>query len=313
MTTLSDKISEQSFVKYLDNRKDFDVHPNLTKLYDNFPTKIHDLKNIIIYGTLGIGKYTQALHIIQRYSPSGLKYEKKLCVTFNKDLYYLKISDVHYEIDMLLLGHNPKNLWHELIQKINDAITCTHTKKGIILCKNFHEIHGDLLNSFYSYMQSLSFDYITFILLTEHVSFLPQNIINCSEIIHVPVPPKTRQSICEQSNKPLYISSCHNLYNSHHMICDKIIEELNVPSNINMAKLRLVIYDIFIYGLSIPTCIWYIIEQINLKYPTVCNANSHKILELSIELLTNYNSNYHPIYHIERYLIGLIKVVHDIR
>ncbi len=74
----------------------------------HLPTDINDLTNIIFYGPSGAGKYTQMLKSIQPLSPSKLKYEKRLTVTFNKEIYLYKISDIHYEVDMALLGCNSK-------------------------------------------------------------------------------------------------------------------------------------------------------------------------------------------------------------
>ena len=78
-----------------------------------------------------------------------------MALSHNKCIYYLKISDIHYEIDMSLLGCNSKLLWHEIYNQIIDIITAKPNKQGIILCKYFHEIHNELLEIFYSYMQTL--------------------------------------------------------------------------------------------------------------------------------------------------------------
>ena len=82
-----------------------------------------------------------------------LKYEKKISLTYDKKQYFFKISDIHYEIDMAILGCNSKLLWHEIYQQIIDIISAKAEKSGIIVCKYFHEIHSELLENFYSYMQ----------------------------------------------------------------------------------------------------------------------------------------------------------------
>ena len=40
--------------------------------------KILNLNNFIYYGPSGVGKYTQVLNMISKYSPSCLKYERKI-------------------------------------------------------------------------------------------------------------------------------------------------------------------------------------------------------------------------------------------
>jgi hypothetical protein len=124
----------------------YDLHPNLF-------SKNQPIKNTIFYGPSGVGKYTQVLKKIKTYSPSELKYEKKMTVTYNKQSYVFKISDIHYEVDMSLLGCNSRLLWHEIYQQILDSISAKNEKSGIIVCKYFHEIHSELLENFYSYMQ----------------------------------------------------------------------------------------------------------------------------------------------------------------
>ena len=95
------KFHETHFEEYI---KKENLHPKLEKIYNNnFPKTINKLGNLIFFGPSGVGKYTQMLNSIKKYSPSELKYEKKLSLTFNKQQYFFKISDIHFEIDMSLL------------------------------------------------------------------------------------------------------------------------------------------------------------------------------------------------------------------
>ena len=120
------------------------------------PDNLHELKNIILYGPSGIGKYSQALYMIEKYSPSKLKYQKKMHIHTSKESFYeFKISDIHYEIDFELLGCNSKFLWNDFYINTIDVISTKEHKSGIILCKNFHTIHNELLDIFYSYMQKV--------------------------------------------------------------------------------------------------------------------------------------------------------------
>ena len=92
------------------------------------PSSIHSLKNLIYYGPSGVGKYTQMLKLLKKYSPSELKYEKKITVVYNKEQFFFKISDIHYEVDMSLLGCNSKLLWHDIYQQIVDSISAKPNK-----------------------------------------------------------------------------------------------------------------------------------------------------------------------------------------
>ena len=118
------KFYETHFEDYIKNNKNNSLHKNEIILYND----IHKLDNLIIYGAPGIGKYTYTLSIIKNLSPSQLKYEKKIVVSYNKTLYYFKISDIHYEVDMSLLGCNSKLLWHEIYNQIVDSILSKNEK-----------------------------------------------------------------------------------------------------------------------------------------------------------------------------------------
>ena len=79
---------------------------------------------------------------------------KKITINYNsKYEHIIKISDIHYEVDISLLGCNAKILWNEIFQHIMDIILSKQVKQGIIVCKNFQDIHTELLDIFYSYMQ----------------------------------------------------------------------------------------------------------------------------------------------------------------
>ena len=183
------KFYESHYEEYIQSLNNCNIHTELEPIFKNLPDKISELGNLIIYGPSGVGKYTQTLHMIKKYSPSNLKYDKKIKVDTDKNSYIYRISDIHYEIDMALLGCNSKIIWHEVFLQIVDIISVKNDKKGIILCKNFHMIHTELLEIFYSYIQQYNHHHSTiqirFIISTEHVSFLPNNILQCCKIISI--------------------------------------------------------------------------------------------------------------------------------
>ena len=198
------KYYETHFEEYISENNRENLHPKLDKIYEKFPNSLNEFKNLIFYGPGGTGKYTQMLKSIKKYSPTELKYERKMSVTYNKQQYVFKVSDIHYEIDMSLLGCNSKLLWHDIYQQVVDIISAKLDKSGIIVCKYFHEIHSELLDNFYSYMQqntSLGVD-IKFILLTEEISFIPDNILNCCEVISIGRPTKTAYQKCVKRKLP---------------------------------------------------------------------------------------------------------------
>jgi hypothetical protein len=186
------KLYESHYDEYITSVDQYNIHPELVGTRKSFPKKLSQFGNIILYGPPGVGKYSQALHFIKQYSPSELKYEKKMTMQNDKQSYIYRISDIHYEIDMGLLGCNSKSIWHETFSQIVDIVSIKSDKNGIIICKNFQGIHNELLDIFYSYMQQYNHPHlnihIKFILLTEHVSFLPNCILDSCRIISVKRP-----------------------------------------------------------------------------------------------------------------------------
>ena len=190
----------------------FEDYCKSVEKYHGHSDIVHSLdasENIIVYGSSGVGKYSQVLSMLKPYSPSQLKHDKKIKASTDKQSYTYRISDIHYEVDMSLLGCNSKIIWHEIYSQIVDIITIKPDKIGFIVCKNFHAIHNELLDIFYSYMQKHCYGYdgksreiqIRFILITEHVSFLPNDILNHCRIIGIGRPSKTYMIEYANSNK----------------------------------------------------------------------------------------------------------------
>jgi hypothetical protein len=142
-----------------------------------------------------------------------------------KHEYVYRISDIHYEIDMATLGCNSKLVWHELFFQIVDIISVSSEKIGIVVCKNFHSIHNELLDIFYSYIRHpLQHNNIQlkFILLTEHIGFIPDKIINICQIIPIKRPSKIQYiEMSKIHNKPF---SCFSYDNTKH---DNVIDRSN--------------------------------------------------------------------------------------
>jgi hypothetical protein len=318
------KFYETHFEEYIQENKRVNLHPKLDKIYEKFPKTLEEFKNVIFYGPSGSGKYTQMLKSIKGYSPSELKYEKKISLTYNKQQYFFKISDIHYEIDMSLLGCNSKLLWHEIYQQIIDIISAKTDKSGIIVCKYFHEIHSELLENFYSYIQlNISIPVqLKFILITEEISFIPDNILNCCEIITISRPSKTSYIKCIKSKLPLKleIENITNIKNLHlynedlmlqyRIICNKIIGCIININDLQYLKFRDIIYDIFIYNLDITDCIWYILSSL-VEQKRIKREQLSDILIRTYSFFQYYNNNYRPIYHVENYLLYLAKLIHE--
>ena len=209
-------------------------------------------------------------------------------------------------------------------------------KEGIILCKNFNEIHNELLEIFYSYMQrQYNFGItIKFIIITSDISFLPDSIINCCEKIVLSRPAKSiynktlKISLDKDSNinkinnikdiKKYSLFEKNNITENnlimqvpHYIICDEIINYIVNYSEIKFLQLREYLYDICIFDLNIYNCILYILKElINKNLLTSLKLNN--ILIKFYEFNKLYNNNYRPIYHLERIILYIISIVHEL-
>ena len=316
------KFYETSFEYYLQKNAIINLHPKLEKLYKSLPAKAEDLKNLLFYGPVGIGKYTQMLAAIQRYSPSKLKYEKKISAIYNKYTYFSKISDIHYEVDLSILGCHSKIIWNDVYNQIVDIVLIKPDKTGIIVCKNFHEIHIELLESFYSYMQTIPNNTISlkFIIISESISFIPDNILNCCKVINVSRPTRSQYNKCFKNivKKPIVLENITNIKNlqttickpiqPYEVICNAIYNSITKKDEFSFTLLREQLYDTLVYNLNIDTCIWYLIEKL-ISENRLNNDQLVKILVKVFEFFKNYNNNYRPIYHLERIAINIIQIL----
>lgn len=327
------KFLDTHFEDYLQTNATNNMHTKIDAVIELMPEQLEDFKNLIIYGPPGVGKYSQMLQLLSKYSPSELKYEKKICVVFNKQSYFFKISDIHYEVDLSLLGCNSKLLWHDIYMQIVDAISAKPRKVGVIVCKYFNKIHTELLEIFYSYMQYNAKQNINlkFILITEELSFIPENILKCCQVIPISRPTKKQyQKAIPKENdllidnvevneitniKHLQMIKCKydaNISNVFKGVCNQIIKDIvNIDDN-NFVKFRDAIYDIFIYNLDVSECVWHIISSL-VKDGYIKDKFLTDIMKKTYEFFLLYNNNYRPIYHIESLLFTIASYIHDLR
>lgn len=370
------KYYETHFEDYIQSSKLNNLHPENEDIINQFPSHIDNFKNLIIYGPSGIGKYTQSLNIIQKYSPSCLKYDKKVSICNDKhekktkstkddskgktkqiidiakkNEYVYRVSDIHYEVDMSSLGCNAKTLWHDIFFQIIDIVSIKQNKVGIILCKNFHSIYNELLDVFYSYirhpLKHLNMK-IYFILLTEHIGYIPDNILDSCELFRVKRPSKDKyieivdkQKHCfpppfqcydkktnHIDNKPFNELNFDtssivnikelNIINKKNAIPDDIsnvisnilLKTIMNPNNVNINKFRNDIYDLLIYNIDIQESFCYILFTLIKSNIFKSDLDINDTIIKFHTFIKYYNNNYRPIYHLESMFFYIINKIH---
>jgi hypothetical protein len=162
---------------------------------------------------------------------------------------------------------------------------------------------------------------VKFILLTEEISFIPDSILNCCEIINIVRPSKMSYTKCLKQKMPvdikienivnikyLHVNVCELMF-PYKIICDKILKEMEEIEDLKFLKFRDLLYDIFIYNLDITDCIWYILTNL-IQNKKIKQTNLSNILLKTYNFLKYYNNNYRPIYHLESYLFYLTSIIH---
>jgi hypothetical protein len=295
--------------------------------------------NYIFYGPPCSYKYKNALKLLQHFSPTHLKYEKKLHINLTKTEFYIKISDIHYEIDVENFIYNSKSLWNEIYNIIYNSIASSSIKRGYIVFRNFDKINYDLLDLLYNYMQKELFSTlnIKYIIITECVSFIPMKILNICKILNfAKLNKKNIHALCNKSNKQYFknlnlsskdADSIYNKVNNpniftyldisnnmkyiiqHSAICDTYIN-LICNNNYNITNIRTLLYDILINHLNSHECFFYIIQSLIINKLINCNKIGDLIFN-SIFFLKNYNNNYRPIFHLESFTLYLIELINE--
>ena len=276
----------------------FDTHIQQLTLFNYHPKLAHVCvskdSNLLLYGPPGTGKYSQALWYLRNKSPSELKYERRMTVTCDKEPLHLRVSDIHYEVDMSMLS---KTMWHELYIHICNSIAAKPTKWGVILCLNFQETNSELMDVFYSYMQhndSPTYGLkVTFMLVSTDMCVIPDAVVHICNVIRIPRPSVT-----------------HVKQTYHQTLCDTIVNQLEQAELHNpfpFAEFREQLYQLSVHQLHLPTCIWYIVGQLPFKA-----TQMRQVTKYILEFFQLYNNNCHPIYHLERLMFNILSVLHGI-
>ena len=162
-----------------------------------------------------------------------------------------------------------------------------------------------------------------FVILSEHVTFLPNMILDRCFCIPVARPSRVAYNKIlsvklDKSQKLDTITNIKDLgINLNHAkeafnkICDKLIQHIVNIDELNFGKLRDTIYDLFIYDFDVQCCMFHIIQHLIDKQHIPADKLDCVFTELYM-FLKYYNNNYRPIYHLERICTYLITLVHGI-
>ena len=298
------------FVDYIHEVESNNLYPKYVEKYISNTSQ----RVLFFYGPSGTGKYSQALYFLKKTTGSTLQYERKMIIELPKFDFMIKMSDVHYEIDMTLLLYSNKSLWNSIYKHIIGVNQ--NRKQSYIMLKHFDKITPEILDIFFFYIQ----DYrIKFICLTEHLSFIPNHILDSGYSISFYHRSLTRiKQIFKTSSlsreKLHRIQNLHDLkdkieVDEYEIICSPILNSIyKMKSNIDIRQFRKQLYDILIFGLNVYDVLWYVLERLN-----ITNDNDMLSIVQEMDVFGKYyHNNYRPIYHLEKIFLYIACVYHEI-
>jgi len=285
------KFFETHFIEYVKKVEEYSLHPIAKKAFATFPSDIQSLPSMIMYGPSGVGKYSHALYLISRYSPSHLKYEKRIAIAYNKDTFFIKISDCHFEVDMSLLGCNSKHLWNEIYSQIQDIVSSrSNTTSGI---------GGGIAPSKKKSAAPLQ----------QHSPTSPGS--GPGDVIkETPIRLTSKFRLDTITNIKALKTNMNDLTEPHENICNCIVEIILSPNaQLKYDALRERLYDLLTYDINIQECVWFILRRL------ITNGSllPEMMDDIMIQIYTffqYFNNNYRPIYHLENFVLLLVCKIH---
>lgn len=252
------------FNNYLENIDSNDINKKYNQFINSISNDLINMPHLILYGPPASCKYSDSLKIVRKFSKSDLKYERKMIINSQKNEHIIKISDIHYEINLENLTCNSKMLFNDIYANIIDSIIMYNNNQGIIIVKNFHMINNELLEIFYSYMQKVINKTLVlkFILLTENLTFIPNNILDSCKVLYYSKLSLTKYIKLSNKNNRKLLNKLSNV---------KINNDYNDDNNVitNYKKMN------FIYNN---------IDNINLLKKFDINESNMKIINLKANI-----------------------------
>ena len=169
-------------------------------------------------------------------------------------------------------------------------------------------------------MQQSMKEKVKFILITEHISFIPEQIITCNEVINISKPSKNRYVKISKNKNIDSVSDIINIKSlinkedqiaKHKKICESLLEDIYNVENLKYTSLRDKIYNIFIYDVNMNHVIWYIVKDL-IKNEKINENDIYEVIIKTHTFFKYYNNNYRPIYHVENIIYFLIKKIYNL-
>ena len=269
-------------------------------------------RNLVIYGRGSVGKYYLALDAVRKFSPLGLQYEKMMPIQHNKKTYTVRMSDVHFEVDVQMLGTNSRLIWQTIFAAVLDIVetSITHTRARFIMLKNFQDVSAEMYELLLCYID----DRITkpaniqYIIVSEGISFFHDDLLNKFEIVHVPVP--SEAALAGMNEAPAGLWQRPSAKVAPHVYEVRILESLvrcvDGFAAERCVDLRNILYDVLIYNIHPTRVAFGMMKQMMAGKGA---SRVDRVFFALNRMMAEYNNNYRPIIHLERFVLFLVDVL----
>jgi len=163
---------------------------------------------------------------------------------------------------------------------------------------------------------------LKYILITEHIGFIPNNILNSCEIVPVARPtaamykkiiaPVTHAKLVpDRVTNIKVLQNCEDPTQANQAnleLFDNLCDYITNVEQIRFAQLRELLYDILIYDFDIADCAHHLITELKRK-GFLHDDDMSEVLINTYRFLQYYNNNYRPIYHLENFVFMLINII----
>ena len=189
---------------------------------------------------------------------------------------------------------------------------------------------------------------IKFIIISEHISFIPYKIINSCYRLSIKRPTTEVYNELSKINYEKKISKIDENHESHfnpqpilnnidvksivnikelrsfshikqvsevpedifNKVCDNIIDKIKNIEHIKFTEFRDTLYELLIYNVEINEAVWYILYYFS-SDGKLDNSDISDILIKCYPSFKYFNNNYRPIYHLESIMFYIIKKIHN--
>ena len=170
----------------------------------------------------------QRMQWMRRHLQLQLPARKLHTISTNKHTYGFAYSDTHVEVDMTNVT---REMWIELYDVFAPM------RRAYIVCTQVHHMTGDLWDMLPRYIHRCSSSSVCFVLLTDHLSFLPVSLHRGRTLaFSCPVAPSVGLEPLVRVWYAWLLSSCSSVSNVH--------------------KLRNALYDICVYHVCVEDAVW---------------------------------------------------------